>query len=215
MNPRLSKWLSWLKVIQAEIQDLVVSKHTFHELQRMIAENPGIQAENSFYRYVTNTYVSHVIIGVRRQVKTDPQSISLALLLKQLIETPEVLSRTYFVALYEGSSVKDRADQDFNKFAQPGAPHIDSCQVKRDLERLFAITKKCEDFADRRVAHRDKRDPKALLTFNEVDDCISLLDELYVKYLLMFQATAMETLLPTWQYDWKVIFRSPWIPPEH
>ena len=64
MDPRLSKWLRWLEVIKAEIQDLVVSKYTFHEVQKMIAENPKIQVENLFYRYITSTYVSHAIIGL-------------------------------------------------------------------------------------------------------------------------------------------------------
>ena len=215
MDPRLSKWLRWLDVIKSEIQDLVISKHTFHEIQRMIAENRKIQVGNSFYRYVTSTYISHSVIGLRRQIKTDSQSISLALLLQELIETPEVLSRKYYVSLYQESTVEDLADKDFNRFAVPGAPHIDSSQVESDLRRLREVTKKCEDFADKRIAHRDKREPKSLPTYNEVDDCINLLDELYVKYLLMFEAKAMDTLLPTWQYDWKEIFRTPWISPAH
>jgi len=213
MDPRLSKWLRWLDVIKSEIKDLVVSKHTFHEVQKMIAANPKIQVKNSFYRYITSTYVSHALIGVRRQVKTDPQSISLALLLQELIKTPEVLSRKYYVGLYNGSTVEDLADKDFNRFATPGAAHINSSQVEEDLQQLRDITLKCEDFADKRIAHRDKREPKAPPTYNEVDDCISLLDELYVKYLLMFEAKAMDTLLPTWQDDWKEIFRTPWIQP--
>ena len=215
MDPRLSKWLRWLEVIKSEIQDLVVSKYTFHEVQKMIAENPTIQVGNSFYRYITSTYVSHTVIGLRRQVKADPQSISLALLLQELIKTPEVLSRKYYLALYKGSTVKDLADKDFDRFAAQGASHIDPSQVEKDLNRLRDITKKCEDFADKRIAHRDKREPKDLPTYNEVDDCINLLDELYVKYLLMFEAKAMDTLLPTWQYDWKEIFRTPWICSAH
>jgi hypothetical protein len=194
---------------------LVVSKYTFHEVQKMIADNPRIQINNSFYGYITSTYVSHAVIGLRRQVKIDRQSISLALLLQELINKPEVLTRKYFVGLYEESSVKTLADKDFDRFASPGAAHIDPTKVKRDLQRLQDFTRKCEDFADMRIAHRDRREPKSLPTFNEVDDCISLLDELYVKYLLMFEAKAMDTLLPTWQYDWKEIFRTPWVPPEH
>jgi hypothetical protein len=56
--------------------------------------------------------VSHVVIGLRRQLKTDHQSISLALLLQELAQTPEVLSREYYVALYKGSVVEDFANRD-------------------------------------------------------------------------------------------------------
>jgi hypothetical protein len=46
----------------------------------------------------------------------------------------------------------------------------------------------------------------------ELDDAIDLLDQLYVKYHLLFHAAWMETLLPTRQYDWQAVFRIPWIP---
>lgn len=189
----------------------MVAKHTFHEVQKMIAENPTIQTSNSFYRYFANTYVSHTVIGVRRQIKTDAQCISLALLLQEMTQTPNVLSRKYFVELYEGTTVEDLADSDFDRFCKPGAPHIDPDLVTADLRKLRDATARCEDFADKRVAHREKREPKALPTYNEVDACIDLLDELYVRYLLLFHAQAMDSLLPTWQYDWTEIFRVPWI----
>jgi hypothetical protein len=213
MDPRLSKWLRWLAVIKIEVQELVVAKHTFHEVQKMIEANPKLQTGNSFYHYFTSTYVSHVVIGLRRQLKTDPQSISLALLLKEITETPEVLSRKYYISLYEGSAVEDLADKDFDRVSAPGLPHIDGSKVLADLQRLREATERCEDFADRRVAHWDKRKPKSPPTYNEVDACIDLLDELFVKYQLTFHAQASETLLPTWQYDWKEIFRTPWIEP--
>lgn len=211
MDPRLKKWLRWFEVIKTEGQELVVAKHTFHEVQKMIEANPKLQTGNSFYRYFTGTYVSHVVIGLRRQIKTDPQSISLALLLKEMTETPEVLSREYYVSLYKGSVVEDLADKDFDRITSPGSRHIDTAKVAADLQRLREATAKCEEFADKRLAHRDKREPKSPPTYNEVDVCIDLLDELIVKYQLAFHAKSSDTLLPTWQYDWKEIFRTPWI----
>ncbi len=213
-DPRLDKWLRWLEIVKLQVQDLVMAKYTFHEVQKMIAGNPKIQKENSFYRYLTNTYVSHVVIGLRRQLKGDSQSISLVQLMEELIATPEILSRAYYKGLYTGTAVEDLADHDFDKLAKPGAPHIDPGLVAADLARLRSATANCEEFADRRVAHHDKRNPKQLPTFNEVDAAIDLLDELYCRYLLMFEAKAMDSLLPTWQYDWKGIFRVAWLP-EH
>lgn len=212
IDKRLTKWISWLDVIKAEIQDLVIAKHTFHEVQKMIVENSRLQNPNLFYRYFTSAYVSHVVIGLRRQIKTDPESISLVLLLQELEKTPELLNRKYYVSLYEGSAVEFLANGDFEKFAVPNGDHIDPAIVKADLQKLRDTIRCCEEFADKRIAHRDKRDPKILPTYNEVDACIDLLDELYVQYLLRFQAKKMNSLLPTLQYDWKEIFRIPWIP---
>lgn len=212
MDKKLDKWLRWMDVIKSEVQDLVMAKRTFHEIQQLIKDNQELQLENSFYGYLSRTYVSHVVIGLRRQVKCDEQSISMARLFEELIEAPQVLSRKYYVGLYKGSVVENFADQDFNKFATPGSPYIDPTLVITNLARLREATKRCEDFADKRVAHRDKREPKELPTFNEVDECIALLDELYVHYFMLFHASHMNSLLPTRQYDWKAIFRIPWIP---
>jgi hypothetical protein len=212
MDPKLTKWLHWLEIVKGEVQDLVMAKHTFHEVQAMIRDNPHLHQNSSFYDYLSRTYVSHVVIGVRRQIKCDDQSISIARLFEEMIATPQAFPRAYYTAKYKGSVVEDLADRDFDKFAAPGAPHIDPTLVAADLMRFRAASKRCEDFADKRVAHRDKREPKELPTFNEVDACIDLLDGLYVKYFLLFHASAMDTLLPTWQYDWKSIFRVPWLP---
>ena len=37
MDSRFSKWIGWLDVIESEVQDLVISRHTFREIETMIA----------------------------------------------------------------------------------------------------------------------------------------------------------------------------------
>jgi len=211
MDRKLEKWLRWLDVVKTEIQDLVVAKYIFHEVQGMIGTNPKLHKPSSFYDYFARTYVSHIVIGMRRQIKCDDQSISVARLLEDMIATPQALPRKWHTDKYRGSVVQQFADSDFNKFATPGSPHIDPKFVEADLLELRAALRKCEDFADKRIAHRDKRSPGNIPTFNEVDDCVDFLDKLYVKYFLLFHQSSMDTLLPTWQYDWKDIFRTPWI----
>ncbi|MDP1653493.1 MAG: hypothetical protein Q8L56_12310 [Rhodocyclaceae bacterium] len=214
MDQKLKKWLRWLEILKGEVQDLVVAKHIFHEVQGMIHDNPLLHQPSSFYGYLSNTYVSHVVIGVRRQIKRDNRSISMARLFQEMIDTPQAFPRAYYTEKYKGSAKEDSANRAFDKFTAPDAPHIINPNlVKIDLSRLQAASKCCEDFADKRVAHRDTRELKEIPTFNEVDACIDFLDELYCKYHLLFHpAYSMETLLPTWQDDWTSIFRVPWLP---
>lgn len=212
MDPRLTKWLGWLDIIKVEVQDLVMAKHMVGEIRSMIGNNPAIRVDNSYYRYLANSYASHAIIGVRRQIKIDSQSVSLARMLLEMSETPEIVSRKYYVSLYKGSTVEDLADGDFNRYADPDAPHIRASMMVEDRQLLADRTAKCEEYADKRIAHRDKREPKAPPTYDEVDSCIDLLDALYVKYFGLFHAGHLDTLLPTWQYDWKAIFRTAWLP---
>lgn len=213
LHPKLAKWIHWLEVIKGEVQDLVVAKDIFQKVQKLIEENPLLHQPSPFYRHLSSTFVSHAVIGLRRQVKCDNQSISMSRLFEEMIEAPEVLTRAYYVKLYEDSVVQDLADEHFNQFAVPGAPHIDPSLVEADLKRLRDASRRCEDFADKRVAHRDKRQPKELPTYNDVHACIDLLNDLYVRYFLLFSASSMDTLLPVYQGDWKAVFRVSWVPP--
>lgn len=212
MDKKLTKWLKWLKIIHDDIQDLVVAKREFHEVQALIKANPKLHKPSSFYDYLARTYVSHILIGLRRQIKCDSQSISFARLMNEMIESPATLPRKYYVELYKGSAVECFADKDFNNFADTHAPHIDANRIREDLNRLFKASESCEEYCDKRIAHRDKREPKKLPTFGELDACVKLLDELYVKYHLLFHASNMDSLLPVRQFDHKAIFREPWIP---
>lgn len=213
VDSKLKKWLRWFDVIKDEVGELVVAKHIFHTIQTIIKTNPSLHQPSSFYHYLSNTYVSHSVVGLRRQIKYSAQSISMRRLLAEMVQSPNTLTRNYFVGLYKGTTSERYANSDFNKFAVSSASHIDPSLVDVDLNRLLDASRRLEDFADKRVAHRDEREPKKLPTYNEIDACIVLLDELYVKYFLLFHAMSMDSLSPTWQYDWTAIFRVPWIPP--
>ncbi len=211
MNTRLIKWIKWLKVIHDDIQSLLVSRNVFWEVQKIIKNNKDIQKPSAFYKYLGDTYVAYAAIAIRRQVKSDKQSISFVRLLEEIAGDPAILSRTYYKNLYVGSAVEMFADGDFDKFAGVNKDHICPLMVRTDLERLKLKAKSIEDFADKRIAHHDKKQPKNLPTFSEVDDCINHLDQMYVKYHLVFHASSMTSLMPVYQYDWKRIFRVPWL----
>jgi hypothetical protein len=106
------------------------------------------------------------------------------------------------------------ADRDFDQFAGPGGKHIDPQVVRSDVEDLISAGKRVEELADRRIAHHDKKEVSAPPTYNDVDACINLLDRLYCRYNLALHAAAQATLNPTYQYDWKEIFRHKWIEDE-
>lgn len=200
-----------MKVIHDDIQSLLVNRNIFWEVQKIIKNNKAIQKPSTFYKYLGDTYVAYSAIAIRRQIKNDKRSISFVRLLTEIMEDPKPLSRTYFKSFYVGSTVETFADSDFDKIAGANKDHICPVMVRNDLEALKLHATKIEDFADKRIAHHDKKQPKNLPTFNEVDDCINLLDQMYVKYHLVFHASAMTTLMPVYQYDWKAIFLVPWL----
>lgn len=213
MDLRLKKWIRWLAVIKADVQQLLINQNIFWEIQELIRANERIQKPSSFYKYLGDTYVSYATIGIRRQLKIDQSSISFSRLFADIAENPKTLSREYYKSLFKGSVVEDLADRQFDRYSEHGR-YISAAMVRNDLAKLKSVSKKVEDFVDKRIAHHDRRKPKVLPKFHEVDTCIATLDELYVKYHLIFHAESMHTLMPTYQYDWKVIFSEPWLVPE-
>lgn len=220
---KLEKWIKWMEIIQGELVTLFSDVRVFWEVQNIIRENTRIQKPNYFYSYLARSYISHALVGLRRQIKPQKDSVSFVGLLEEIAQNPDELSFNYYHSIYMRDSrarefVRDVSlhnidivKEEFSKYADPSGKHVCPQMVKTDLSELKKATKACEDFTDRRVAHRDKRDPKIVPTYEELDDCIKLMDKTYVKYHYLFFAEGMTTLNSEPQYDWKAIFREPWL----
>ena len=187
-------------------------------------QNPHIQKPSDFYRYRERSYISHALTGLRRQIKPQKDSISFVGLLKDIAENPNELSFSYYLAIRNSESdfqcfqrsgipfsYREMIEEEFKRYANVNNDHVCPKMVEGDLKKLKEAGKTCEDFTDKRIAHWDKREPKSVPTFAELDDCLKLLDKTYVKYYHLFYAESTETLDAEFQYDWKVIFREPWL----
>ncbi len=213
MEQRFEKWNNWLDEIDNDVCLLSSNRTIFREIQEIVDNNPKIQTPNLFYSFLRDTYVACTVMAVRRQIKSHKDSISFAGLFQEIIGTPCVLSRGRFVDLYP-SSMKRHANSDFAQFAGNCKDHVDPNVVKQDLKQLKDLGRKLEAFADKRIAHHDRRKIKQVPTFNDLDDCIDYLEELTKKYLLLFRGVARSPLV-TNLGDWQEIFREPWILPDN
>ena len=236
-SPKLEKWLRWMEVIHKEVGGLLRDANMFWEVQDIIRANPRIQKPSAFYRYLGRTYISHALAGLRRQIKPNKDSISLIGLLDDIAKNPEQLSRSYYRSLCshpdgpdicqiesEGKTTLAEAGitdssqlkklinmDDFAQYADASGKHVCPQMVMADRDKLKSAVEACEGYADKRIAHWDNDEPEDVPTFGELDECIKLLDKTYVKYHVLFNAEWMDTLMPTYQYDWKTVFIEPWI----
>ncbi len=209
---RFRKWNRWLDVIYADIQSLLVNRHIFQEVQAIIKANPKLQVPSSFYEWMGVNHAASIAVGIRRQLDMDSRSVSLVRLLMELKRYPEVITRRRFVALYKGHPVAAQfAHRDFDGVAGYGRSYASPGMVRSDLARLKQIGQRLRRFVNKRIAHLDRRKYKNPPTYQEVDECLEVMETFLRKYVLMFRAEAHVKILPTWQYDWKAIFRVPWI----
>lgn len=223
-SQKLEKWLKWMQTIQGEIIMLLSDVKVFWEVQDIIRQNPHIQKPSYFYRYLEHSYTSHALVGLRRQIKPQKDSISFIGLLKDIVENPNELSFSYYLSIrysesnfqrFQQSGVpfpyREVIEEEFKRYADPNCEHVCPKMVKEDLKRLKETAKICEDFVDKRIAHRDKRSPKIVPTHDQFDNCLKLLEKTYEKYHLLFYGEGSPSLYPEPQYDWKAIFREPWL----
>lgn len=211
MEHRFEKWNNWFENIDEDVCVLISNQAIFKQIQEIVDNNPKIQQPNLFYTFIADTYVAFTVMAIRRQIKFHKESISFAGLLKEIIETPHILTRKRFVDLYP-SSMQKNANSDFQQFSGYCKDHVDPDVVKQDLKNLRDFARDLEAFADRRIAHYDKQELENIPTFENLDVCIDYLDELTKKYYLLFKGSAKPLLVKNLD-DWQEIFREPWILP--
>ncbi len=209
-NERWEQWRTWLQTILEDVQGALINRTIFQEVRAMIDANPKIQKHSSFYEWMANVYADSGVMAVRRQRDTNARSVSLARLLKDVTGYPHVLSRDRFVALYR-RELQDVAHREFDREVGQGARHIDRRAVEADLEALRKATVDIERYGTKRIAHLDDAGPTNVPTFGELEATLELLRALLKKYMLLLLAVSYND--PVWTYDWKAIFREPWIPP--
>lgn len=103
------------------------------------------------------------------------------------------------------------AQRDFDCLVGAGRTFITPAAPAKELANLEASTQRIRKYANKRIAHFDKSNFKNLPTYAELDDSLDYLEGLFKRHLLLFRAQAYTTIVPVWQYDWKQVFRRPWI----
>jgi hypothetical protein len=205
----LEKWNSWLDIIQADIQNVLTNHHIYLEVQEIINKNPKIQIGSAFYELMADVYHESMVMGIRRQLDNRKDSISLKRLLDEIIQNTEILSRNHYVKLYK-ILPSHIAHRDFDNLAGEGREYFEPIIAKEDLRLLELKAKNLKTFGNKKIAHMDKSELNELPTYGELNDCIEYLKVLIEKYLRIFRAGSYE-IIPAFQYDWKEIFKYPWI----
>ena len=115
---------------------------------------------------------------LRKHIKTDKDSITLTKL---------------------ATDLTNNSDQ------APRPPLADTTQSLHD--EFLSAAKKVESFADRRIAHLDKRAPENIPTYNEIEEAIKAMDTLSIHCLHAITGNSMSTCKPTVQNGWLNVFR--------
>jgi hypothetical protein len=221
MDSKLEKWKRWIDVIKKDVTFILIDQHVYIDLLKILKKNPQNDGFAFFYNFVTRGYIASTLMGIRRQIKTNFDSISLIMLLNDIqaninILNSEILIRRSNYKGCDSHEINDYLSPEFlekhNKDeAQKIYKIITAKFIQSDINHLSTSVQRCEDYSDKRIAHLDKRPVKNIPTFDELNKCISLLEKLILKYERLITGSAYAQLYPEPQFPWKKIFEKPWI----
>jgi hypothetical protein len=216
------KWSEWLAQIRQEVYDLHLNHHVFHRVRRFGLENPAFREKaalgtNVFWVFLHHVFTHYAAMAVRRQCEIDKQVVSLGRLLNELAESPEFIRRDEFVAAstspfpnLEEASRKE-AEKFFDHFAPDGAAEPEPLVVMLDLETLRAAAEQAKTFADRRVAHFDKRETAYLGDLSDLDEPVECLRRLTARYHRLVRREELDLALPVVvDSHLQLLLRDPW-----
>jgi hypothetical protein len=99
---RRSRLIDWLEIIKNDVQDLLLDQYIFRELQHTIEQNPLFnESPGLFTQWMASGFAQATAVGIRRQAKLNRDSISLSRFLNEIKHYPSLISRQYYIGLYQ------------------------------------------------------------------------------------------------------------------
>lgn len=206
------KWVQWLEKIESDIYDIVNNQQIYKYFINVVNANiTHINANEGslFCDFVRQCYGVQAASAIRRHVKEGDESISLMRLLKQMKQCASQFTYDFYLECYPVINGHEVQKSKFQEFSDDGKI-ISEDKIDDDIEELEKIGK-VADFVDRRIAHLDKRGLKELVTYNDLEESINILNKMTCKYIRLITNAVAEysSLEATIQWDWEKIFSVP------
>jgi hypothetical protein len=239
---RIEKWRHWLeKGISNDIYGMNLRRFAWKRMEEIARANETLSAtESYFWEFQFEIYAATQAVAVRRQTDAyDNQVASLGRLIQEIRETPEIVTREWWIGLWgqdetrpvEKELIQEEAGRAWDEhYAGNVGEHFDPEIAKADLKKLLEGAEKVRAYVDSHVAHFDAQTiprptgqpevvpseapaPKGgIPTLNEVHDAIDLIGDLFKQYGNLMTASSWVDLVPVLQHDWERVFRIQWLP---
>lgn len=206
-------WLEWLKAIDRDVARVFRDRFMWREVAVM-TEATKLPSSHIF-NGLNTWYAQSQMIAVRRQAEIAPSGrkhvVSLAALLDQMARHPSVMTRDRYVSLYP-PNMRPRGDAAFDRIAGVGESRIPVEAPRAALQDVAEAASPLKEYVDRVVAHSDRRRPRTIPTFGELDHAIDVVGFVFTEWSQWLTANVRWEMEPVFQYDWKAPFRVAWLP---
>ena len=213
------KWQGWARAIEADLSRVVDDRNDFDTFASVVDENLDWILANqggSFLDFVRRSYVANVSMGIRRQLKAQKDSISLMGLMNAVCTHADLITFDRYTT-FQKAAASDNWDwriPTFRKLSDDGIA-VTRTVVESHVAEVKRLNIEIEEFADRVIAHHDKRGSAAEVSFDQLRASVAHFDEVAQKYIQFFTGIQMsdETLGAKLLDDAFEVFRHPFIKP--
>ena len=205
-----NKWIDWTKKIKSDLIQIINRQQIFINFIEIVNANLEHIKKNEgliFCDFIRECYAAQAALGIRRHIKCDEDSISLMRLLVQIKKCSQQFTYDFYLKQYPIVEFEWQK-QIFHNLSKNGII-ISSEIIEDDIQKLFDIGGKVSNFADRVVAHLDKRGSTDKVTYADLEDALDLFNEITRKYIALITSDGYTILQPTIQCDWEKIFTVP------
>lgn len=198
-----------LKSIETELCEAYLHKRLYVETRdEFTAKYP--EADHTFLRNYSRIYADRQIMAIRRMVdRSSDKPVSLWWVVEALLKNPEIGNRQDLLRevgqRHSGDpyQVKEWNDYYDSCFGRDGAPSIDALKkLHTALNGESHQVSKVKEYADRNVAHKDRRGPQLSLTYADIHSALTGLAEVFnqINRLLNWSTACfcLMTVPPTW-----------------
>lgn len=199
------------------------TRRKFWDIQEMFKTNEKLYAIGSQpYEWILGIWGRDAVMGIRRELDDDRNTIALGSMLDEMTERPQVLNRRRFLSFLRPNEeeyiirVNNEAFDNWGTVKRSGGSledYLDLAGIKADREALDATAKPVLEYANRLVAHRTPID-KLGLTIGEINKAIDAFEPIVQKYHVILTGKALAQIEPSnVGDDWKEVFTFPWYIP--
>lgn len=211
-----NRWKAWCETIKDDLMQLLDDKQIYESFVEVTNNNfEHIKANEGllFCDFVRKCYGVQAAVGIRRHVKVNGDSISLMKLLKQIEQCADQFTYDFYLQCYppdKNHSLPPGKWQEmtFRKFSDDGQV-ISKKKVQDSIQELSIIGDKVALFVDKGIAHLDKRGTENTITYNDLSECLEILDRIARSYMSLITSEGYVSLQPVIQFNWERIFSVP------
>jgi hypothetical protein len=195
LNTR-NRWQRWIKRIYNSAALLLLDDYIFNKSLEASREGGLIKPSNEVYKWVIRTYISHSTVGIRRLLDMDKRTYSLLLLLNEIENKSNIITRDFFIKSYP-RRLRELAIIDFNNIAGSSENYLPQKIVRKDLIKLWSISNIIKPIVNKVIAHRERKSKSLLkISFKNIHKSITTISDMCIRYNLILNQEGTDSLLP-------------------